>query len=48
MPFVSIMQHPQTIQQRFVANEFALLDLKTTYYTIKLNSEYYVADKPLP
>ena len=38
---------PQTIQQRFVANEFALLDLKTAYYTIKLYSEYYMADKPL-
>ena len=39
---------PGTIQQRFVADEFASLDLKTAYYTIKLNSEYYVADKPLP
>ena len=38
----------QTIQQRFVVNELALLDLKTAYYTIKLNGEYYVADKPLP
>ena len=39
---------PRTIQQRFVVNEFASLDLKTAYYTIKVNSEYYVADKPLP
>ena len=39
---------PRTIQQIFVANEFASLDLKTAYYTIKLNSEYYVADNPLP
>ena len=39
---------PRTIQQRFVADEFASLDLKTAYFTIKSNSEYYVADKPLP
>ena len=39
---------PGTIQQRFVADEFASLDLKTAYFTIKLNSEYYLADKPLP
>ena len=39
---------PGTIQQRFVADEFASLFLKTAYFTIKLNSEYYVADKPLP
>ena len=39
---------PGTIQQRFVADEFASLDLKTAYHTIKLNSEYYMADKPLP
>ena len=39
---------PRTIQQRFVADEFASLDLKTAYFTIKLNSEYYLADKPLP
>ena len=39
---------PETVRQRFVANHLASLDLKSAYYTIKQNSEYYMADKPLP
>ena len=39
---------PITVQQRLVADQLASLDLKSAYYTIKQNSEYYMADKPLP
>ena len=39
---------PETVQQRFVANQLALLDLRIAYYTIKQNSEFYMANKPLP
>ena len=40
--------HSETVQESFVVKQFVLLDLKTAFFTIKQNSEYYLADKPLP
>ena len=44
----SISVYSEIGQQSFVVKQFVLLDLKTAFFTIKQNSEYYLADKPLP